>query len=205
MSYDLDRREQRWTHRLPGAFVMVAVTLALLWGIEIVDSALDGRLDGYGIRPGSVSGLEGIIFAPFLHAGFGHLFSNSLIFAVLGVIAYAAVTLGRFLGVIVLTALSSGLGAWLFGAPNTLVVGASGVIFGLLGFLLFRGLAERSPGTITVSIMMLLVYGGTISGVLPGTPYVSWQAHLFGFLGGAGAAFLLRSPRPPRNGPLRYR
>ncbi len=200
MSYDLDRREERWTNRLPGAFVTVAVTLVLLWAIEIVDSATNGRLDAYGIRPRSVDGLDGIFFAPFLHAGFGHLFSNSVVFAVLGVIAYAAVTLGRFVGVVVLTALSSGLGAWLFGAPNTLVIGASGVIFGLLGFLLFRGLAERSPGTITVSIMMLVVYGGTISGVLPGTPYVSWQAHLFGFLGGGGAAFLLRSPRP-----LRYR
>ncbi len=205
MAYDVDRREQRWGNRLPGALGMVAVTLAVLWVVEIVDAALDGRLDGYGIRPRSLSGLDGILFAPFLHDGFGHLFSNSLAFAVLGVIAYAAVTLGRFLGVIVLTALSSGLGAWLFGAPNTLVIGASGVIFGLLGFLLFRGLAVRNPGTITVSIMMLLVYGGTISGVLPGTPFVSWQAHLFGFIGGAGAAFLFRSPRRVRQGPLRYR
>lgn len=196
MAYDLDGREERWNHRLPGAFGIVAVTLVVLWGIEIVDSALDGRLDTFGIRPRSLSGLEGIAYAPFLHAGFGHLFSNSVVFAVLGVIAYAAVALGRFLGVILLTALSSGLGAWLFGEPDTLVIGASGVIFGLLGFLLFRGLAERSPGTITVSIMTLLVYGGTISGILPGSPFVSWQAHLFGFAGGAGAAFLLRSRRP---------
>ena len=87
-------------------------------------------------------------------------------------------------------------GAWLFGAPNTVVIGASGVIFGLLGFLLFRGLAERSAGAITVSIMMLVIYGGSISGIFPGAPFVSWQSHLFGFIGGAGAAFLLRRPRP---------
>jgi membrane associated rhomboid family serine protease len=187
MAHDLDRREERWTQRLPGAFAMVAVTLALLWSLEIVDAAMNGRLDGYGIRPRSLSGLEGIPFAPFLHAGFGHLLSNSLVFAVLGVI--------------VITGLSSGLGAWLFGQPHTIVIGASGVIFGLLGFLLFRGLAERSPGAITISIMMLLVYGGTISGIVPGVPYVSWQSHLFGFIGGAGAAFLLR-PSPQRH---RYR
>ena len=94
---------------------------------------------------------------------------------------------------------SSGLGAWAFGASNTVVIGASGVIFGLLGFLLFRGVAERSAGAITVSIMMLVIYGGTISGVLPGVPFVSWQAHLFGFIGGAFAAFWLRTPRPARN------
>ena len=195
MAYDVDRREERWTDRLPGAFLMVAVTLALLWGLEVVDSAMDGRLDAYGIRPRNVEGLEGIAFAPFLHAGFGHLLSNSLVFAVLGVVTYAAVTLGRFVGVIAITALTSGFGAWLFGAPNTVVIGASGVIFGLLGFLLFRGLAERSPGAITISIMMLIVYGGTISGILPGVPYVSWQSHLFGFIGGALAAFLLRPAR----------
>lgn len=196
MSYGLDRREERWTHRLPGAFLTVALTLVVLWTLEFVDAGLDGRLDGYGIRPRSVDGLEGIAFAPFLHVGFGHLFSNSVMFAVLGVIAYASVTLGRFVAVIVLTTLTSGLGAWALGSPNTVVIGASGVVFGLLGFLLLRGFAERSAGAITVSIMMLLLYGGTISGVLPGTPFVSWQGHLFGFLGGAWAAFLLRrSPR----------
>ena len=97
-----------------------------------------------------------------------------------------------------ITALSSGLGAWLFGTSHTVVIGASGVIFGLLGFLLMRGVTERSPGAITVSIMMLMVYGGTIAGILPGVSYISWQSHLFGFLGGILAAFLMRRPRPAR-------
>jgi membrane associated rhomboid family serine protease len=194
----LDRRGERWTERLPGALTMVGLTLAVLWGLEVVDTAVDGRLDAYGIRPRSLDGLEGVAFAPFLHVGFGHLFSNSLMFAVLGVIACAAVSWARFLAVLLLTAASSGLGAWLFGEPNTVVIGASGVVFGLLGFLLLRGFAERSPGAITVSVMMLMMYGGTISGVLPGVPFVSWQAHLFGFLGGAAAAFVLRGPRPAR-------
>ncbi len=198
MAYDADRREERWTQRLPGALTMVAFTLAVLWGLEAVDATLGGRLDAYGIRPRSLSGLDGILFSPFLHAGFGHLLSNSIGFAVLGVISYASVSLARFVGVLFATALSSGLGAWLFGTPDTVVIGASGVIFGLLGFLLFRGLAERSPGAITVSIMMLLIYGGSISGVLPGVPFVAWQSHLFGFVGGAGAAFLLRPARPSR-------
>jgi membrane associated rhomboid family serine protease len=197
MSY-VEQREERWSSRLPAACVVIGVTLAVLWGLEVVDSAMNGRLDAYGIRPRTLSSLEGIAFAPFLHAGFGHLFSNSLMFAVLGAIAYVSVTLSRFIGVIAITVLSSGLGAWLFGQAHTVVIGASGVIFGLLGFLLFRGLAERSAGAITVSIMMLFIYGGAISGVLPGVPYVSWQSHLFGFVGGAGAAFLMRPARPAR-------
>jgi membrane associated rhomboid family serine protease len=198
MSYDVDRRPESWTSRLPGALLTVAVMLAVLWALELVDTTMNGRLDAYGIRPRSVSGLEGIPVAPLLHAGFQHLVSNSFVFAVLGVIAYVSVTLGRFVALIAITVVSSGLGAWAFGAANTVVIGASGVIFGLLGFLLFRGVAERSAGAITVSIMMLVIYGGTISGVLPGVPFVSWQAHLFGFVGGAFAAFWLRTPRPTR-------
>lgn len=196
MTTVLDDQERSWSARLPGALTMVAVVLTLMWGVEVVDAGMGGRLDAYGIRPHTLDGLEGIPFAPFLHAGFAHLLSNSLVFAVLGVIAYAAVSLARFLALVVITTLSSGLGAWAFGSPGTVVVGASGVIFGLLGFLLFRGLAERSAGAITISIMMVIIYGGTISGVLPGVPYVSWQAHLFGFLGGALAAFWLRRRRP---------
>jgi membrane associated rhomboid family serine protease len=196
MSYELDRRPESWTARLPGALLTVAVMLAVLWVLELVDATMHGRLDAYGIRPRTVSGLEGIPMAPLLHAGFQHLISNSFVFAVLGVIAYVSVTLGRFVALIAITVVSSGLGAWAFGASNTVVIGASGVIFGLLGFLLFRGVAERSAGAITVSIMMLVIYGSTISGVLPGVPSVSWQAHLFGFIGGALAAFWLRSPRP---------
>jgi membrane associated rhomboid family serine protease len=199
MSYELDRRPESWTARLPGALLTVAVMLAVLWVLELVDASMNGRLDAYGIRPRTVSGLEGIPTAPLLHAGFQHLISNSFVFAVLGVIAYVSVTLGRFIALIAITVVSSGLGAWAFGASNTVVIGASGVIFGLLGFLLFRGVAERSAGAITVSIMMLVIYGGTISGVLPGVPFVSWQAHLFGFIGGAFAAFWLRTPRPARN------
>ena len=199
MSYELDRRPESWTARLPGALLTVAVMLAVLWVLELVDATMHGRLDAYGIRPRTVSGLEGIPTAPLLHAGFQHLISNSFVFAVLGVIAYVSVTVGRFIALIAITVVSSGLGAWAFGASNTVVIGASGVIFGLLGFLLFRGVAERSAGAITVSIMMLVIYGGTISGVLPGVPFVSWQAHLFGFIGGAFAAFWLRTPRPARN------
>jgi len=199
MSYELDRRPESWTARLPGALLTVAVMLAVLWVLELVDATMHGRLDAYGIRPRSVSGLEGIPMAPLLHAGFQHLISNSFVFAVLGVIAYVSVTVGRFIALIAITVVSSGLGAWAFGASNTVVIGASGVIFGLLGFLLFRGVAERSAGAITVSIMMLVIYGGTISGVLPGVPFVSWQAHLFGFIGGAFAAFWLRTPRTARS------
>ncbi|GAB3656351.1 rhomboid family intramembrane serine protease [Nocardioides korecus] len=195
MSMLQEDRSRSWSARVPAGIAVVGTVLAVMWVLELVDSATGGRLDAYGIRPHTLDGLEGIPVSPFLHAGFAHLVSNSVVLAVLGVVAYAAVTLGRFLALIAITTLSSGLGAWAFGTPGSVVVGASGVIFGLLGFLLLRGLVERSPGAITVSVMVLIVYGGTMAGVLPGTLYVSWQSHLFGFLGGAAAAFWLRRRR----------
>lgn len=192
MSLLQEREPRSWSSRVPGGIAVVATVLAVMWLLEVVDAGTGGQLDAYGIRPRTLDGLEGIPLSPFLHAGFGHLMSNSAVLAVLGVVAYVAVSLGRFLALVAITTLTSGLGAWTFGATGSVVVGASGVIFGLLGFLLVRGLVERSPGSITVSIMVLLVYGGTITGVLPGMPYVSWQSHLFGFLGGVAAAFWLR-------------
>ncbi len=192
MSLLQEREPRSWSSRVPGGIAVVATVLAVMWLLEVVDAGTGGQLDAYGIRPRTLDGLEGIPLSPFLHAGFGHLMSNSAVLAVLGVVAYVAVSLGRFLALVAITTLTSGLGAWTFGATGSVVVGASGVIFGLLGFLLVRGLVERSPGSITVSIMVLLVYGGTITGVLPGMPFVSWQSHLFGFLGGVAAAFWLR-------------
>ena len=209
MSMTTTRRDEDWTERMPGALLMVATVLVVAWVVEIVDTALGGALDAYGIRPRTAEGLEGIPVSPFLHAGFGHLLSNSVIFAILGVVTFAAVSLLRFVGLVLITTLTSGLGAWAFGAAGSVVVGGSGVIFGLLGFLLLRGIAERSPGSIAVSVVVLVLYGSAVLGVVPGDPAISWQAHLFGFLGGAAAAFLLRSrglrrARRARPGPPRH-
>lgn len=193
MEHDVARRTTRdWTDRAAGGLLVVGGSLALLWVLEIVDTVLGGRLDAYGIQPHSVSGLDGLLFAPFLHAGFGHLISNSLPFAVLGFVAYVAVSALRFAAVIVITGVTSGMGAWLLGSSGSVVVGASGVIFGLLGFLLVRGVFVRSLGSILVSVGVLLLYGGMLTGVVPGAAYISWQAHLGGFIGGVLAAWLLR-------------
>lgn len=193
MEHDVARRTSRdWTDRAAGGLLVVGGSLAVLWVLEIVDTVLGGRLDAYGIQPHSLRGLDGLLFAPFLHAGFEHLIANSLSFAVLGFVAYVAVSALRFVAVILITALTSGVGVWALGSPDSIVVGASGVIFGLLGFLLVRGLFVRSLASILVSVGVLLLYGGMLSGVLPGVPYISWQAHLFGFVGGVLAAWLMR-------------
>lgn len=170
--------------------------VTLLWAIEIADWLLFGnRLPQFlGIRPHSLSGLWGILFAPFLHGNFAHLLANTLPLLTLG---WLVMLRGRreWILVSVITALCSGLGTWLFGASGSTHIGASGVIFGYFGFLLLRGYFERSLTAIAFSLLVAFLYGGIIFGVLPTSQLISWQGHLFGFLGGVLAARLLAKPR----------
>lgn len=165
--------------------------VALMWIIEIVDwFLLGGRLNAYGVRPRSMVGLRGILFMPFLHANFAHLAANTLPFITFGWLIMLRETSDFFL-VSAVTMLVSGLGVWLTGAPYSVHIGASGLIFGYFGFLLLRGFFERSFMSIALSLFVGFLYGGLIWGVLPSQPGVSWQGHLFGFIGGVLAAQLL--------------
>lgn len=165
--------------------------VGLMWVIEIVNQLLfRDSLDRFGIAPRSLSGLTGIIFSPFLHADFAHLLANTLPFLVLGWWVLLR-GLDMFIEVSVIVILVSGLGVWLFAAPNTITIGASGVVFGYLGFLLLRGFFERSWIALFFSVVVLLGYGSLIWGVLPLVPGVSWQGHLFGLIGGGLAARIL--------------
>lgn len=169
--------------------------VALMWITEFVDIFFfRGRLDAFGIRPQSLSGLRGILFAPFLHGGIGHLIANTIPFLTLGWLVMLRETSDFFI-VSIITMLVSGLGVWLTGSPYSIHVGASGIIFGYFGFLLLRGYFERSFAAILFSLIVGLLYGGMIWGVLPIQYGISWQGHLFGFIGGAIAARLLAKPK----------
>lgn len=172
--------------------------VGLMWVLEIVDLALGGALNQFGIRPHSLIGLRGILFAPFLHGNLLHLIANTVPFLILGWLVMLRRT-SDFLPVTAVVMLVSGLGTWLFAPSYTLHIGASGVVFGYLGFLLSRGYFERSLGSIAMSVIVGVLYGGMIWGVLPGQLGISWQGHLFGFIGGIIAARLLAKPRSSRS------
>jgi membrane associated rhomboid family serine protease len=171
--------------------VLLFGTLAAMWVIEVVDFLLPMvALDQYGIRPRTVRGLPGILLSPFLHLGFGHLLSNTPPFILLGGLVMAG---GRrqFLLLSLWVTVIGGAGVWLMGGGRTVHIGASLLIFGYLGFLLSRGIVERSIGGVIVSIGLLFGYGGMLHGVLPGQPGISWLGHLCGFLAGLAGALLL--------------
>lgn len=173
-------------------FLILGGLIGLMWIIEVINVFfLRNSLNTYGIRPHQIIGLRGILFAPFLHGNFAHLMANTIPFITLGWLIMLRDT-GEFLFVTFVTMIVSGLGVWLIGAPNSIHIGASGLIFGYLGFLVLRGFFERSFISIFLSIIVIFFWGGVIWGILPGQPGISWEAHFFGFLGGILSARLLR-------------
>lgn len=167
--------------------------VALLWAIHLVNAVIfGGDLAAFGVAPRTLSGLRGILFAPFLHGSFGHLAANTVPLLVLGWF----VMLRRkrdLLYVSALSALVGGLGTWLIAPSPSVHIGASGLIFGYLGYLLSRGIFERRFWSIVGSLAVFLLYGGALFGIFPGEVGISWQGHLFGLVGGVLAARALKS------------
>jgi membrane associated rhomboid family serine protease len=166
------------------------LAVVVLWVIFIVDSVFGLRLGRFGLRPGSVPGLLGILFAPLLHANLQHLLSNSiplLISLTAALYLYPASSLR----VIPLIWLSSGAIAWVIGRPS-LHFGASGLIYGLLAYVFVGGILRRDMRSVSVSLMVGFLYGSMVWGVLPIRPHMSWEMHLAGALSGVVLAFLYR-------------
>ncbi len=179
------------------ALLLVVAMVGLMWMLEIVDIAADHRLDNYGIHPRDVDGLAEILAAPFLHAGFGHLISNTVPFLAMG----AAIALGGLVRVALVTlivAVVSGLGTWLIAASNSIHLGASGVVFGYASYLVARGILSRRLSELAVGVVVVAIWGiGLLQGLLP-QERISWQAHLFGAIGGLIAASVLAGRRGAR-------
>jgi membrane associated rhomboid family serine protease len=170
---------------------VLGVIVLAMWFLEILDVfLLDQRLNALGVRPRTAAGLWGILFMPLLHGNLAHLAANTLPFLVLGWFVIMR-RMGDFLKVTAIVMVVSGVGVWLFGAANTVSIGASGLVFGYFAFLLLRGYFERSAFSIVVALVVLIFYGGMFLGVLPQGAGISWEAHLFGFAGGALAAWAL--------------
>ncbi|HEX3783592.1 MAG TPA: rhomboid family intramembrane serine protease [Pseudonocardiaceae bacterium] len=171
------------------AVVIVAFT-AVLYLVELVDLVLlHGHLNSDGIRPRTLSGLGGVLWAPFLHENWGHLAANTIPILVFGFLAMAG-GMAQFISVTVLVWLVSGLGVWATAGSGTVTIGASGIAFGWLAFLLVRGVFNRSFGQILIALVLLFYWGSVLWGLLPGQPDISWQGHVFGAIGGVLAAFL---------------
>jgi membrane associated rhomboid family serine protease len=199
MTSSIQQPKKRSAFVVGGATILSFV--ALLYVVEAFDQLNGHRLDDNGIRPLETDGLWGILFAPLLHANWGHLAANTGPALVLGFLVTLA-GLSRFLWATAIVWIVGGFGTWLIGnlgstCGETDHIGASGLIFGWLTFLLVFGFFTRSGWQIVVGLLVLVVYGGVLWGAVPVLNVcggVSWQGHLCGGIAGVLAAYMLSSP-----------
>lgn len=171
--------------------------LAIIWSVHIINVVVfGGNLVAFGIHPRDTSSLWNIVTSPLLHADFDHLLSNSVAGAIFCfLIGYSGHRV--FWEVTVIVAVTAGLGIWLFGGVGTNHIGASGLVYGWLGYLLVRGIFNRNGTQISIGVLLGFMYSGLVWGLLPLTEGVSWQGHLFGALGGVLAGVFITSDDPP--------
>jgi membrane associated rhomboid family serine protease len=183
------------TARIGSGLKLLAALVGLMWLSEIVDTAMHGALDQYGIIARDPEGLVGIVTAPFLHLGFGHLISNTLPLVTLGALI-AISGAARLFAVTALVTTVGGLGTWLISPPNTITIGASGLVFGYAAYLIARGIFNRRLGQVLVGVLVVLVWGSALLGGLLPQDGISWQGHAFGAIAGILAAWVLADDRP---------
>jgi membrane associated rhomboid family serine protease len=172
----------------------VLAFVGLLWCVFFVGQVLPVRLEDFGVKPRTLSGLIGIAAAPLLHANLQHLLSNTIPLTVL-LLLLAGSRANTWIVVTGIVLLSGAL-LWLFGRSAT-HIGASGLIYGLITYLIISGVRERRIIPLITSLIVGFLYGGALlSGVLPTyTPQISWEGHLFGAIAG-GVVALLQTRNP---------
>ncbi|MBT8062065.1 MAG: rhomboid family intramembrane serine protease [Gammaproteobacteria bacterium] len=167
-------------------FRALAGLLILVWIVELVNFLLGHSLNNFGLIPRQLDGLGGILFAPLLHGGFGHLISNTGgLLALGGLVAMRGEK--HFVSTSLAIVLLGGALVWLFGR-TALHVGASGLVFGYFGLLIGRGWFRRTADSLVIAALVILIYGGLLWGLNPLQQFVSWEGHLAGFLAGLAVA-----------------
>lgn len=172
-------------------FIFSLRFIGIMWAIEIIDTLIPYQLDTLGIYPRTIHGLIGILFAPFLHGDFTHLMYNTLpmFFLLFTLKSFYPKIASKVLWGSVVT---GGALVWLL-ARQAYHIGASGLIYSLVAFMIAFGILQRRPLSIIISILIFISYGGLIYGVLPTNPMVSWEGHLYGAFAGLFYAYRFRN------------
>lgn len=182
-----------WRRRWKANAQLLLALLGVMLALELIDWLTPATLDRFGIQPRKLRSLPAIAAAPLLHGGFSHLITNAVPFFVLG---WLILLRGRrdFATVSLVAAAVSGLAIWLLGSTGSIHIGASGVVFGYFGFLVARGIFERTVAAMVTALVVGLLYGGILWGLLPVQPGISWQGHLGGLIGGVLCGYFLARP-----------
>jgi membrane associated rhomboid family serine protease len=180
-----------WT----GALIVMAACTALLWGIQIANADHHYSYNRFGLEPRTLGGLWGVVTQPFLHESYGHLLSNSVPFFAIGwVLLLSGMRVWLFVTAVVIVL--GGLLTWLVAPSNVTIVGASGMVFGWLGYLLARAYFSRRLKWIFTAVTLLLFFGTLLGSLLPTVnANISWQSHACGFVAGVFVGWLLHPRR----------
>ncbi|MEO6130711.1 MAG: rhomboid family intramembrane serine protease [Saprospiraceae bacterium] len=165
--------------------------VGLLWIIHLfhVISGID--FTSLGVYPRRIEGLPAILTAPLIHGGWEHLFYNSISFLILSAILfwfYPKIAYKSF----VLMYLMSGLGVWIFAAPYTYHIGASGIVYGMVSLVFWTGIFRRNIKSIVLALIILVLYAGYFGGIVPGQKGISWESHLLGAIAGIFLAWMYK-------------
>ena len=166
--------------------------LGIMWTVEIIEQVLHADFSNWGVMPRDVDSLIGVLASPFLHGQWDHIISNSLPFFVLSAIlflVYNKVSYKVFIAIYILT----GIAVWALARGGNYHIGASGLVYGLFGFVFFSGIFRGDVKSIGVALAVGFFYGGMVWGVLPNQPGISWESHLLGGMLGAILAFFFRN------------
>lgn len=180
-----DSRTRLWDSMwLPLLFV------ALIWLVHAVQFMFDWDFAYYGIYPLKASGLKGIFFTPLIHGDFAHLIHNTIPFFILGTLIFYFYPKVATKSMVMIYFLS-GIGVWLF-ARTVYHIGASGVVYGMMAFILGTGIFRRNIKSITLALIVFFFYSGMLVGLFPVKPGVSWEGHLSGAIVGLFTAFFYK-------------
>ena len=194
MSHETINNRNEELNKFLRSLVIPVTFIVLLWAIHFSQTIFNLPFSHYGILPRKLSGFIGILSAPLIHANFSHLVSNTptlLILSVAVIYFYPTLSLKGLASIYLLT----GILVWLF-ARQVYHIGASGIIYGLLGFLFFSGIFRKDNRSIALALLVTFVYGGLVWGILPGVKGISWESHLFGGISGIIVAFIFRKEDP---------
>ncbi len=168
--------------RLIYSFIYPTLLVLVLWIVKLFEYVYDTSFANFGIYPQTIKGLAGILFAPFLHGDFDHLLSNSFPLLVLGAALFYFFRQKAFT---ILAVLWMGTGIWVWiSARESYHIGASGIVYGLAGFLVFVGVFTKNRALAALSLVIIFFYGGMIWGIFPTERGISWESHLGGALTG---------------------
>ena len=169
--------------------VVLSVFVGLMWVVRAIDTLIPEQMSsaGVGVVPRTIGGLYSIPIAPFIHVDWDHLISNTIPLLILGVLILARGTF-EFLFVVFVSTFIGGFGTWLFGEGDAQHVGASGIVFGFFGYLVFRTAFDRKISSAVIALIVAIAYGSAMTWSLIPEESVSWSGHFFGFIGGFAAA-----------------